>query len=69
MKIARLGILILILAAGLQGCAGSRVCSSHVTHGANSEPCLRECLSRDVYYKCECESNCPCWSSAHPGLP
>ncbi len=52
-------LLSLVAAATTQGCSG-RVCTSHVTDGAYSENCLRECLSPDKYYKCECETRCIC---------
>jgi hypothetical protein len=61
----RLLALVVLLVAALQGCS-SRECSSHITDGANSEPCHRECLSHDKFYKCLCEQSCPCWSFNHP---
>jgi hypothetical protein len=63
MKVNRfLALISLLAAAMIQGCAG-RVCTSHVTNGAYSENCQRECLSHDKYYKCECETQCIC---GHP---
>lgn len=64
---ARIGLLLIALA--LAACSPGRECRSHVTDGAHSEPCARECLSRDQYYKCLCDQQCPCWSSSHPGFP
>jgi len=65
MKLLRILGLAVALAAAVQGCGG-RVCSSHMTDGSHSAPCERECLSREYFYKCQCEQRCPCWSSAHP---
>ena len=68
MKTFRLLAPIVLLASLMQGCSG-RQCYSHVTEGAYSEHCGRECLSRDKYYQCLCERNCICWSSTHPDSP
>jgi hypothetical protein len=64
----RLLALLAVLALEIQGCAG-RECSSHVTEGAYSQHCQKECLSHEKYYRCNCDRNCLCWDYDHPGSP
>ncbi len=65
MSVLRILGTIALVAGAVQGCSG-RECSSHVTDGAYSENCHRECVSREAYYKCYCDRNCSCWSFGHP---